>query len=67
MCRTSIPTTKPYIPENLKLKFRKCLEFERNIKEQQNVRMKNVHKLLNRMEKERKKRRMKEMNMERIK
>jgi hypothetical protein len=31
-----IPTTKPCIPENLKPKLRKCLEIERNIREQQN-------------------------------
>ena len=44
----SIPTTKPYIPENLKSKLRKCLEIERNIRKQQNEGMKNGHKRLNR-------------------
>jgi hypothetical protein len=38
--RTGIPTTKACIPENLKPKLRKCLEIERNIREQQNERMK---------------------------
>jgi hypothetical protein len=33
---TSIQTTKSYIQENPKPKFLKCLEIERNIKEQQN-------------------------------
>jgi hypothetical protein len=45
---TSIPKTKPYISENLKPKLRKCLEIERNIREQQNEGMKNGHKRLNR-------------------
>jgi hypothetical protein len=41
---TSIPTAKPYIPENLKPKLRKCLKIEKNISEQQNEGMKNRHK-----------------------
>lgn len=50
---TSIPTTKSCIPENLKHKLRKCLEIERNIREQQNERIKNGRKRLNRKESER--------------
>jgi hypothetical protein len=52
---TSIPKTKACIPENLKPKFRKCLEIERNIRKQQNERLKHGHKRLNRKESERKK------------
>ena len=64
---SSIPKTKPCNPKNLKPELRRCLEIERNIREQQNERMKNGHKRLNRKESERKKRRKEEMKEERKK